>query len=142
MNLVPLLVIAALFVVLMIVSSRSKAKRAAADAERRRSITAGTRIMTTSGLHATVVAVDPANDGSQADTVLLQVARGVEVTWALAAVREAPTRTVVDAPTAAPTTAPSVAPAVDAPLGTDAGPAAAPGDPVRLSKPKGRTADR
>ena len=67
---------------MMVFSRRNKQRAAAADSLRRERITAGTEVMTTSGLYATVVSVN--DDGS----VLLSIAPGVEVRWTLAALRE------------------------------------------------------
>jgi preprotein translocase subunit YajC len=78
----PLLLLALLLVAMMTFSRRNKQRIAAADAARRERITAGTDVMTTSGLYGTVVAV---NDDS---TVLLSIAPGVEVRWTIAALRE------------------------------------------------------
>jgi preprotein translocase subunit YajC len=78
----PLLLLAALLVAMMLFSRRNKQRIAAADALRRERITAGSDVMTTSGLYATVVSVN--EDG----TVLLSVAPGVEVRWQIAALRE------------------------------------------------------
>lgn len=143
MNIVPLLIMGALLLVLVVVSNRNKSKRTAADAERRRNMVPGTRVMTTSGMYGVVTAIDPANDGTQSDTVVLQIAPGVEVTWALAAVREAPERTSVAAadgtePALATDTDPADRLALDTP---DATTGAGDGQ-VRLVKPKGRTGER
>jgi preprotein translocase subunit YajC len=81
-ELFPLLLLAALLVAMMVFSRRNKQRMAAADALRRERITAGTDVMTTSGLYGTVVSVNA--DG----TVLLSIAPGVEVRWTLAALRE------------------------------------------------------
>jgi preprotein translocase subunit YajC len=134
MNIVPLLVIGALLLVMVFFSNRSKAKRAAADVERRKAMVVGTHVMTTSGMHGTITAVDPENDGGQADTVTLEIAPGVEVVWALAAVREAPQRIAAPAIESTETgTAPEVTdPTADTP----------PVGPVRMVKPKGRTGER
>ena len=78
----PLLILAALLVAMMLFSRRNKQRAALADSLRRERITAGTDVMTTSGLYGTVVSVNP--DGS----VLLSIAPGVEVKWTLAALRE------------------------------------------------------
>ncbi|MEO7262600.1 MAG: preprotein translocase subunit YajC [Jatrophihabitantaceae bacterium] len=78
----PLLLLALLLVALMVFSRRNKQRAAAADSLRRERITAGTDVMTTSGLYGTVVSVN--EDG----TVLLSVAPGVEVRWQIAALRE------------------------------------------------------
>lgn len=123
MDFVPLLFIGALIVLMLVMSNRSKAKRLAADVERRKAMVPGTRVMTTSGLHGTVTAVDPANDGSQADTVTLEIAPGTEVTWALIALREVPVRAAVEA-----------GPAAEQVTGSTEG-------PVRMVKPKGRSAE-
>ncbi|HEY0169221.1 MAG TPA: preprotein translocase subunit YajC [Jatrophihabitans sp.] len=78
----PLLLLVLLFLAMMMFSRRNKRRLAAADNLRRERITAGTDVMTTSGLYGTVVSVNP--DG----TVLLSVAPGVEVRWQIAALRE------------------------------------------------------
>ena len=78
----PLLLLALLLVVMIMFSRRNKMRMAAADAQRRERITTGTDVMTTSGLYATVVSVNP--DG----TALLSIAPGVEVRWSIAALRE------------------------------------------------------
>ena len=78
----PLLLLALLLVVMIMFSRRNKMRMAAADAQRRERITTGTDVMTTSGLYATVVSVNP--DG----TALLSIAPGVEVRWTIAALRE------------------------------------------------------
>jgi len=81
-EMLPLVLLAALFVAMMLFSRRNKQRMAAADARRREQITTGTDVMTTSGLYGTVVSVN--SDG----TVLLSIAPGVEVRWTLAALRE------------------------------------------------------
>lgn len=78
----PLLLLALLMVAMIMFSRRNKQRMATADRLRRERITAGTDVMTTSGLYGTVVSVNP--DG----TVLLSVAPGVEVRWTIAALRE------------------------------------------------------
>lgn len=78
----PLIILAALLVGMVAFSRRNKQRAAAADLARRERISAGTEVMTTSGLYATVVAVN--DDGS----ALLSVAPGVEVRWTVAALRE------------------------------------------------------
>lgn len=93
MSFIPLLVLVAAFVLLWLFSNRAKQKRAGQEATRRAAMTVGTPVMTTSGLHATIVGFDPANDGGMADTAVIAVAPNVEVTWALAALRERPVRT-------------------------------------------------
>jgi preprotein translocase subunit YajC len=127
----PLIIIGALLLVMVWFSNKNKAKRAAADAERRRNMVVGTRVMTTSGMYGTITAVDPGNDGGQADTVTLEIAPGVDVQWALAAVREAPERVVADP---APLDRADDTPEVIDPT--------AEGGPVRMVKPKGRAGER
>lgn len=127
----PLLVIGALLLAMVYFSNRSKAKRAAADVERRQAMVVGTRIMTTSGMHGTITAINPENDGSQADTVTVSIAPGVEVEWALAAVREAPQHVVLP---------PADSEIVDPTLDPTA--ERSPDGPVRMVKPKGRAGER
>lgn len=76
--LIPLLLI----VVLFAFSARARRRQASSEATRSERITVGTEVMTTSGLHATVVAKNA--DG----TAQLSVAPGVEVRWELAALRD------------------------------------------------------
>ena len=128
----PLIVIGALLLVMVFFSNRNKAKRAAADVERRNSLVVGTRVMTTAGLHGTITAIGADNDGGTADTVQLEIAPGVEVEWALAAVREAPKHIALE-PIADSTGLPEV---TDPTAGTVSG------GPVRMVKPKGRTGER
>lgn len=78
----PLIILAALLVGMVAFSRRNKQRAAAADLARRERIGAGTEVMTTSGLYATVVSVN--DDGS----AVLSVAPGVEVRWTVAALRE------------------------------------------------------
>ena len=77
----PLLLIAA-FAVLLILNTRRQ-KRAIADAQRlQKSLVNGDQVVTTSGVHATVV-------GSADDTTIeLEIAPGVRTRWLRAAIRE------------------------------------------------------
>lgn len=75
-------VILVLLVGMLFLSMRNRRRQAAAEAERVQLIDVGTEVMTTSGLYGTVVAKH--EDG----TVLLAIAPGVEVKWALAALRD------------------------------------------------------
>ncbi|MGH3835923.1 MAG: preprotein translocase subunit YajC [Pseudonocardiaceae bacterium] len=79
--LLPLLFIAVLALPLILGSRRQK--RAMAEAQRlQNSLTDGDRVMTTSGLQATVV-------GSADETTIdLEIAPGVRTTWLRAAIRE------------------------------------------------------
>jgi preprotein translocase subunit YajC len=77
----PLLILAAL-AFLMIMNTRRQ-KRAVADAQRlQNSLACGDRVVTTSGLHATVVA------STEETTVELEIAPGVHTKWLRAAIRE------------------------------------------------------
>ncbi len=66
---------------MMVFGSRNKKKMAAKAKELQESIGPGVRVMTTSGMHATVAAVTD-------DTLELEIAPGVHTIWARAAVRE------------------------------------------------------
>ena len=93
MNYLPFLVLALLFVGMLAFANRNRRRAAIAESQRAQRIGVGTDVMTTSGLHGTVV-------GSNGDgTVTLSIARGVEVRWELAALRdvtELPSRYVHD----------------------------------------------
>ena len=84
MNAWPYLVVIVLLGGLMLLSMRNRRRQAAEEMVRVGRIGVGTEVMTTSGLYGTVVAKH--DDG----TVLLAVAPGVEVKWAAAALRDAP----------------------------------------------------
>ncbi|HYZ36579.1 MAG TPA: preprotein translocase subunit YajC [Pseudonocardiaceae bacterium] len=72
-------------------------KRAMADAQRlQSSLTNGDRVMTTSGLYATVVG------STDETTVDLEIAPGVRTTWLRAAIRERIADSTPSAPLAAP----------------------------------------
>jgi len=72
---------AVLAVGLYLLLIRPQRARARAVAEVRAGLTAGSRVMTTAGIHATVIEV-----GGPDGTVLLEVAPGVPVRFATAAV--------------------------------------------------------
>jgi preprotein translocase subunit YajC len=76
-------ILAILIIGAFMLSRRSKSRMAAREFAQRANITFGTEVMTTSGLYGTVVGI---NDD---DTVQLSIASGVEVKWALAALRDA-----------------------------------------------------
>jgi preprotein translocase subunit YajC len=99
--LLPLLFITVLFALLLILNSRRQ-KRAIAEAQRlQSSLTEGDRVMTTSGLHGTVV-------GSSDETKIdLEIAPGVRTTWLRAAIREKITEEDEPAATSAPLAAPT-----------------------------------
>jgi preprotein translocase subunit YajC len=67
--------------VMMVMGSRNKKKQAVKAQELQAQIVPGTRVMTTSGLHATVSDISD-------DTIELEIAPGVYTTWIRAAVRE------------------------------------------------------
>ena len=79
----PYLVIFALLAIFIAVSLRNRRRQMAEEMVRTSRIDVGTEVMTTSGLYGTVV--DRHDDG----TVLLSIAPGVEVKWAVAALRDA-----------------------------------------------------
>ncbi|MET0133494.1 MAG: preprotein translocase subunit YajC [Kibdelosporangium sp.] len=80
-QLLPFLLIAVL-IVPMVLMSRKQKRAMQQQQELQNSITVGDRVMTTSGLYATV---DNADDDA---TVDLEIAPGVVTTWLRAAVRE------------------------------------------------------
>jgi preprotein translocase subunit YajC len=79
---VPLIIFAVVVIGLLAFSARARRRQAAAVADRAERIRVGTEVMTTSGLYGTVVSV---LDG---DKVMMSIAPGVEVKWALAALRD------------------------------------------------------
>ena len=81
-TLLPFLIFAIVIVGLLAFSARARRRQAQAQLERAERISVGSEVMTTSGLYGTVVA---RNDD---ETVLLSIAPGVEVKWALAALRD------------------------------------------------------
>lgn len=81
-RILPLLILAALFVGMVAFTRRNKQRSAVADLTRRQRMAPGVEVMTTSGLYGTVVSVNPD------DSVLLAIAPGVEVKWTVAALRE------------------------------------------------------
>ncbi|MET0233213.1 MAG: preprotein translocase subunit YajC [Kibdelosporangium sp.] len=80
-SLLPFLLIAVL-IVPMVLMSRKQKRAMAQQQELQNSISVGDRVMTTSGLYATVADTD--NEA----TVDLEIADGVVTTWLRAAVRE------------------------------------------------------
>lgn len=69
---------------LLLFSVRNRRRAMAEQVERAERIAVGTEVMTTSGLYGTVVGKN--DDG----TVQLSIAPGIEVKWAAAALRDAP----------------------------------------------------
>lgn len=83
MTALPYLVIFVMLALFVGVSLRNRRRQIAEEMVRVSRLEVGTDVMTTSGLYGTVVARH--DDG----TVLLSIAPGVEVRWALAALRDA-----------------------------------------------------
>lgn len=81
-EILPLVILAVLLVGMVTFSRRNKQRAAAADNARRQELKPGSEVMTTSGLYGTVVSINPD------DSVLLSIAPGVEVKWAIAALRQ------------------------------------------------------
>ena len=81
-SIIPLVVFIVVIVGLLAFSARARRRQAQVQLDRAERIDVGTEVMTTSGLYGTVVA---RNDD---DSVLLSIAPGVEVRWALAALRD------------------------------------------------------
>ena len=79
----PYLIVLLLLFGLLAISMRNRRRMAAQEMVRASQIGFGTEVMTTSGLYGTVTARN--DDG----TVQLAIAPGVEVKWALAALRDA-----------------------------------------------------
>jgi preprotein translocase subunit YajC len=77
----PLLLLALAFVVLIVLPQRARSRVALRTQQLQDSLTVGTEIMTTSGLYGRVTALDER-------TLDLEVAPGVVVRWARAAVGE------------------------------------------------------
>lgn len=75
--------------VMMVFGSRNKKKQALKAKELQESIVPGSRVMTTSGMHATVTAVAD-------DTIELEISPGIYTTWIRAAVREIVVPVAVD----------------------------------------------
>jgi preprotein translocase subunit YajC len=102
----PLLFIAVLALPLILNSRRQK--RATADAQRlQSSLTDGDRVVTTSGLHGTVVG------SADETTVDLEIAPGVRTKWLRAAIREKITEDTEDNDEPAAASAPLAAPIDD-----------------------------
>jgi preprotein translocase subunit YajC len=85
-----LLLFIAVFALPMLLNARRQ-KRAMAEAQQlQNSLTNGDRVMTTSGLHGTVV------ESADETTVELEIAPGVRTTWLRAAIREKITADIDD----------------------------------------------
>lgn len=77
--LLPLIIV--LFAVPLFLGTRKQKRAVAAQQEMQNALSFGDRVMTTSGLYATVVSTSP-------DSIDLEIAPGVTTTWLRAAVRE------------------------------------------------------
>ncbi|MEU2349982.1 preprotein translocase subunit YajC [Modestobacter sp. NPDC049651] len=94
MESLPLLILIALaLVVFVVLPQRQRKNMAAKQQAMRESMLPGTRVMTTSGMYASVVSVTDTS-------VDLEIAPGVVTTWLLAAVREVvPAEAAAESPT-------------------------------------------
>jgi preprotein translocase subunit YajC len=81
-DILPFAIFMVVIVGLLLFSARARRRQAASQAAQAASIEVGSDVMTTSGLYGTVVA---RNDD---ETVQMSIAPGVEVKWALAALRD------------------------------------------------------
>ena len=117
-SLIPFIIFLIVVIGLIAFSARARRRQTAVAAERAEHITVGSEVMTTSGLYGTVV------DRNDDETVMMSVAPGVEVKWALAALRD-----VESLPAQYRRTADE---------GDDSGEVDA---PVDLNKPRGRSND-
>ena len=81
MELLPMLLLFGLLGAMMYFMSRRQRRAAQQQQQLQNSLAVGDRVMTTSGLYGTIVAVDD-------NTMDLEIAPGVETTWLRAAVRE------------------------------------------------------
>jgi preprotein translocase subunit YajC len=79
---IPLVIFVVVVGGLLVFSARARRRQAQVALDRAEKITVGSEVMTTSGLYGTVVA------RNEDETVLLSIAPGVEVKWALAALRD------------------------------------------------------
>jgi preprotein translocase subunit YajC len=84
-NYLPVVVAAVAVVAAVTLTRRNRQRAAGMQAQQREKIAFGSEVMTTSGLYGTVVAFN------EDDTVTLAIAPGVEVKWAIAAIREVST---------------------------------------------------
>lgn len=85
--LLPLIIV--VFAVPLFLGTRRQKRVAQEQQEMQNSLSRGDRVMTTSGLYATVV-------GTTDETIALEIAPGVTTTWLRAAVREKVDETTAD----------------------------------------------
>ena len=84
MNWLPFVAVAVVFGGAMLFTSRQRQRAAAQRAGLRERLRVGSNVMTTSGLYGVIRSIDEQND-----TVELEVAPGVTLRWAFAALRDA-----------------------------------------------------
>jgi preprotein translocase subunit YajC len=82
MELLPLVVLAGAFVVLVVLPMRNRNRQLAATRRMQAGLAVGAEVMTTSGMYGRVVSLD------DDDVVELEIAPGVVVRWARAAIAE------------------------------------------------------
>jgi preprotein translocase subunit YajC len=82
MDLLPMLLLFGLLGVMMYFMSRRQRRAQEQQSSLQNSLSAGDRVMTTSGLYGTVV------DADDTATITIEIAPGVETEWLRAAVRE------------------------------------------------------
>ncbi|HEV7654792.1 MAG TPA: preprotein translocase subunit YajC [Mycobacteriales bacterium] len=100
-ELVPLLFIAIAVVFLLVLPMRQRNRAVQRAQQLQAGLLPGTEVMTTSGLHATVVSLGD-------DTVDLEISPGVTVRWAKAAIAEVRSPVVAPEPAEADSTEPDV----------------------------------
>jgi preprotein translocase subunit YajC len=81
MDLLPMLLLFGLLGLMMFFMSRRQRRAVQQQQELQASLTVGDKVMTTSGMHGTIVATTD-------DTIDLEIAPGVETTWVRAAIRD------------------------------------------------------
>jgi preprotein translocase subunit YajC len=81
-SLITLIIFILVVIGLLAFSVRARRRQAQVQLERAERIAIGTEVMTTSGLYGTVVA------RNEDETVMLSIAPGIEVKWAMAALRD------------------------------------------------------
>ena len=81
-NALPLILLVVLVLAMFVFTRRNRERAMAQQAKFRERIGFGTEVMTTSGLYGTVTGMNPD------DSVQLSIAPGVEVKWAVAALRD------------------------------------------------------
>jgi preprotein translocase subunit YajC len=88
-ELLPLVILAGVFIVLVVLPMRSRNRQLAATRQMQSNLFVGAEVMTTSGAHGTIA-------GLADDTVELEISPGVTMTWARAAIAEIRTTATAD----------------------------------------------